>query len=64
MTIIHKYPKSCESCANYGLFTCKKILNPNGTCMFYKKDNGESIDIFLKYYESKQRISSTRSKRD
>ena len=53
-----KYPKSCEFCANFGLFTCKRILNLDGVCMFYKKDNGESIDIFLKNYENKQKFDN------
>lgn len=45
------YPQCCESCFNRGLFTCKKILNYDETCMFYTtKDTNK---IFLEDYEDK-----------
>ena len=31
------YPKSCDTCENVGMYTCKKILI-DGVCMFYKMD--------------------------
>ena len=41
-----QYPYCCKICFNNGLYTCKRILNTDQTCMFYTtKENPIFIEI-------------------
>ena len=33
--VASQYPECCKECFNNGLYTCKRIVLENGTCMFY-----------------------------
>ena len=40
----NEYPYCCDVCENQGMYTCKRILNTDNTCMFFKemeKDESE-----------------------
>lgn len=51
-----KYPNCCKKCTNDGLYTCKRILLENGSCMFYTTKENQ---IFKKIkYEDKQETNN------
>ena len=42
--VITQYPKCCKECFNNGLYTCKRIILENGTCMFYTTEENPIFD--------------------
>lgn len=41
--------RCCENCMWTGTYRCKMILNEKGNCMFFKKYDKDTIDIFGGY---------------
>lgn len=51
-----QYPECCKECFNEGLYTCKRIIVENGTCMFYTTEENPLFDKI--YHENKQETNN------
>lgn len=55
-----QYPYCCQICFNNGLYTCKRILNTDQTCMFYTTEKNKTFTN-INNYENKQNTNNKRS---